>query len=48
MKISRSLLCLGFLLAGIVREIPLADCIAAARDMLAGQVVGRYLVDVNR
>lgn len=36
------------LLGGIAREIPLADCIPAAQSLLAGQVVGRYLVDVNR
>ncbi|MDO9226145.1 MAG: MDR family oxidoreductase [Pseudomonadota bacterium] len=36
------------LLGGIVREISLEETIAAAAAMLAGQVVGRYLVDVNR
>ncbi len=36
------------LLAGIAREISLAECISAARTLLAGQVVGRYRVDVNR
>ncbi len=36
------------LLGGIAREISLAEAIPAARALLAGQVVGRYLVDVNR
>lgn len=36
------------LLGGIAREIGLADTLAAAEAMLAGRVVGRYLVDVNR
>jgi len=36
------------LLDGIVKEITLAEAIPAAQAMLAGQVVGRYLVDVNR
>ncbi len=36
------------LLDGIAHEIGLADTIAAAEAILAGQVVGRYLVDVNR
>ena len=36
------------LLGGIAREITLAEAIPAAQAMLAGQVVGRYLVDVNR
>ena len=35
------------LLNGIAREIPLAECIPAARTLLAGQMVGRYLVAVN-
>ncbi len=35
-------------LGGIAREISLAETIPAAEAMLAGQVVGRYLVDVNR
>lgn len=35
-------------LGGIVREISLEETIAAAEAMLAGKVVGRYLVDVNR
>lgn len=36
------------LLTGIAREISLAEAIPAARTLLAGQMVGRYLVDVNR
>jgi len=36
------------LLGAIAREISLAEAIPAAQAMLAGQVVGRYLVDVNR
>ncbi|MBU1664296.1 MAG: oxidoreductase [Gammaproteobacteria bacterium] len=36
------------LLGGIVREISLEETLSAAEAMLAGQVVGRYLVDVNR
>jgi acrylyl-CoA reductase (NADPH) len=36
------------LLGAIAREISLAEAVPAAQAMLAGQVVGRYLVDVNR
>ncbi|MDD5390081.1 MAG: oxidoreductase [Gallionellaceae bacterium] len=36
------------LLGGIVREISLEETISAAASMLAGQVVGRFIVDVNR
>ena len=36
------------LLGTIAREISLAEAVPAAQAMLAGQVVGRYLVDVNR
>jgi len=36
------------MLAGIVHEIGLVDCVSAAARMLAGQVTGRYVVDVNR
>jgi len=36
------------LLGGIAHEITLRDCIPAAQALLAGQVVGRYLVDVNQ
>lgn len=36
------------LLDGIIQPISLGETIAAAEGMLAGQVVGRYLVDVNR
>jgi acrylyl-CoA reductase (NADPH) len=36
------------LLGGIAREIGLSDTLAAAETLLAGRVVGRYLVDVNR
>ena len=32
----------------ITREIGLAEAIAAASDLLAGQVRGRLVVDVNR
>ncbi|MDP2432945.1 MAG: MDR family oxidoreductase [Pseudomonadota bacterium] len=38
----------GALLGGIAREISLEETIPAAEAMLAGKVVGRYLVDVNR
>jgi len=38
----------GALLGGIAREISLGETIPAAEAMLAGKVVGRYLVDVNR
>jgi acrylyl-CoA reductase (NADPH) len=36
------------LLDAITREITLAEAIPAAQAMLAGRVVGRYVVDVNR
>ena len=36
------------LLDGIAREIGLGETLAAAEAMLAGKVVGRYLVDVRR
>jgi acrylyl-CoA reductase (NADPH) len=36
------------LLDGIAREIALAEIIPAAQSLLAGQMVGRYRVDVNR
>jgi len=36
------------LLGGIAHEITLEETIPAAEAMLAGRVVGRYLVDVNR
>jgi len=36
------------LLGGIAREITLEETLPAAQAMLAGQVVGRYVVDVNR
>ncbi|MBU1665427.1 MAG: oxidoreductase, partial [Gammaproteobacteria bacterium] len=36
------------LLGGIVQVISLGETIPAAEAMLAGKVVGRYLVDVNR
>jgi len=35
-------------LAGIVRVIGLTEAVAAAGNILAGQVTGRYVVDVNR
>jgi acrylyl-CoA reductase (NADPH) len=38
----------GGLLNGIAREISLEEAIPAARTLLAGQVVGRYLVAVNQ
>jgi len=34
-------------LAGIVHEISLAEAVPAAEKMLAGQLTGRYLVDLN-
>lgn len=34
-------------LAGIAHEIGLAECVGAAAKMLAGQVTGRFVVDVN-
>jgi len=34
-------------LAAITREIPLADALQAGRDILAGQVRGRLVVNVN-
>jgi len=36
------------LLAGIAHEIGLAETLPAAEKMLAGQMTGRYVVDVNR
>jgi acrylyl-CoA reductase (NADPH) len=36
------------MLAGIVQEIALEKCVAAAARMLAGQITGRFVVDVNR
>jgi len=36
------------LLAGIVHEIGLAETLPAAEKMLAGQMTGRFVVDVNR
>jgi acrylyl-CoA reductase (NADPH) len=35
-------------LDGLTREVPLADSIDAARELLAGMVRGRIVVDVNR
>jgi len=35
-------------LLNITREIGLADAIVSASDILAGQVRGRLVVDVNR
>jgi acrylyl-CoA reductase (NADPH) len=35
-------------LAAITNEIGLSDAIAAGRDILAGQVRGRLVVNVNR
>ncbi|MDP2833560.1 MAG: MDR family oxidoreductase [Pseudomonadota bacterium] len=36
------------LLGGIVREIALGETLPAAEALLAGRMVGRYVVDVNR
>jgi acrylyl-CoA reductase (NADPH) len=36
------------LLSGIAHEIGLAETVAAAETMLAGQMTGRFVVDVNR
>jgi acrylyl-CoA reductase (NADPH) len=38
----------GAQLSAITREIPLAGAFDAARDILAGRVRGRIVVDVNR